>query len=57
MLAVNLTGVFLCLKYEIAQMLSQGSGGAIVNTALHRRPDCLATIGPLRCGQARRWWG
>ena len=33
MLAVNLTGVFLCLKYEIAQMLSQGGGGAIVNTA------------------------
>src|SRR5882724_5483934 len=33
MLAVNLTGVFLCLKYEIAQMLSQGHGGAIVNTA------------------------
>src|SRR5258705_12405873 len=33
MLAVNLTGVFLCLKYEIAQMLAQGSGGAIVNTA------------------------
>ena len=33
MLAVNLTGVFLCLKYEIMQMLAQGSGGAIVNTA------------------------
>ena len=33
MLAVNLTGVFLCLKYEVAQMLSQGRGGAIVNTA------------------------
>jgi NAD(P)-dependent dehydrogenase (short-subunit alcohol dehydrogenase family) len=33
MLAVNLTGVFLCLKYEIRQMLAQGSGGAIVNTA------------------------
>ena len=33
MLAVNLTGVFLCLKHEIAQMLKQGSGGAIVNTA------------------------
>jgi NAD(P)-dependent dehydrogenase (short-subunit alcohol dehydrogenase family) len=32
MLAVNLTGVFLCLKHEIAQMLTQG-GGAIVNTA------------------------
>jgi len=27
MLAVNLTGVFLCLKYEVAQMLSQGTGG------------------------------
>ncbi|MEO6840436.1 MAG: glucose 1-dehydrogenase [Bradyrhizobium sp.] len=33
MLAINLTGVFLCLKHEIAQMLAQGGGGAIVNTA------------------------
>ena len=33
MLAINLTGVFLCMKHEIAQMLKQGSGGAIVNTA------------------------
>src|ERR1700760_693124 len=33
MLAINLTGVFLCLKHEIAQMLKQGGGGAIVNTA------------------------
>ncbi len=32
MLDVNLTGVFLCMKYELAQMLAQG-GGAIVNTA------------------------
>ncbi|MEC9341532.1 MAG: SDR family oxidoreductase, partial [Pseudomonadota bacterium] len=32
MLAVNLTGVFLCMKHELAQMLAQG-GGAIVNTA------------------------
>jgi NAD(P)-dependent dehydrogenase (short-subunit alcohol dehydrogenase family) len=31
--AVNLTGVFLCLKYEIAQMEAQGTGGAIVNTS------------------------
>lgn len=30
--AVNLKGVFLCMKHEIAQMLKQG-GGAIVNTA------------------------
>jgi NAD(P)-dependent dehydrogenase (short-subunit alcohol dehydrogenase family) len=32
-LAVNLTGVFLCLKHEIAQLPAQGGGGAIVNTA------------------------
>ncbi len=31
-LAINLTGVWLCMKYEISQMLKQGSG-AIVNTA------------------------
>jgi NAD(P)-dependent dehydrogenase (short-subunit alcohol dehydrogenase family) len=31
-LAVNLTGVWLCMKYEIVQMLPQG-GGSIVNTA------------------------
>ena len=31
-IAVNLTGVWLCMKHEIQQMLSQG-GGAIVNTA------------------------
>lgn len=30
-IAVNLKGVWLCLKYEIRQMLRQGSGGAIVN--------------------------
>jgi NAD(P)-dependent dehydrogenase (short-subunit alcohol dehydrogenase family) len=32
MLAINLTGVFLCMKHEIAHMLTHGSG-AIVNTA------------------------
>jgi len=31
-IAVNLTGVWLCMKYAIPQMRSQGSG-AIVNTA------------------------
>src|SRR5689334_14641677 len=30
-LAVDLKGVALCLKYEVAQMLRQGDGGAIVN--------------------------
>ncbi|MED1913759.1 SDR family oxidoreductase [Bacillus thuringiensis] len=28
---INLTGVFLCDKYVIEQMLAQGTGGAIVN--------------------------
>ena len=31
-LAINLKGVWLCMKYEIPQMLKQG-GGVIVNTA------------------------
>lgn len=31
--AVNLTGVFLCLKRELAQMQGQGGGGSIVNLA------------------------
>ena len=30
-IAINLKGVWLCLKYEIQQMLRQGWGGAIVN--------------------------
>ena len=32
-LSINLTGVWLCMKAEIDQMLKQGSGGAIVNTS------------------------
>jgi NAD(P)-dependent dehydrogenase (short-subunit alcohol dehydrogenase family) len=31
-IAINLKGVWLCMKYEISQMLKQG-GGAIVNTS------------------------
>ena len=31
-IGINLKGVWLCMKYELQQMLSQG-GGAIVNTA------------------------
>ena len=30
-IGINLKGVWLCLKYEIRQMLRQGGGGAIVN--------------------------
>ena len=33
MIAVNLTGVWLCMKHELAQMIKQGEGGAIVNTS------------------------
>lgn len=32
-LAINLKSVFLCMKQEIAQMLRQGRGGAIVNSS------------------------
>ncbi len=32
-IAINLTGVWMCMKAEIAQMLKQGGGGAIVNTS------------------------
>lgn len=45
MIAVNLKGVFLCMKYEIKQMLAQEpKGGAIVNTSsvagLEGGPTC-----------------
>lgn len=32
-IAINLTGVWYCMKAEIAQFLKQGGGGAIVNTS------------------------
>ncbi len=32
-IAIDLTGVWLCMKGELAQMLKQGGGGAIVNTS------------------------
>jgi NAD(P)-dependent dehydrogenase (short-subunit alcohol dehydrogenase family) len=32
-MAINLTGVWLCMKAEIVQMLKQGGNGAIVNTS------------------------
>jgi NAD(P)-dependent dehydrogenase (short-subunit alcohol dehydrogenase family) len=33
LMAVNVKGVWLCMKHEINQMLKQGTGGAIVNTS------------------------
>lgn len=45
MVDVNLKSVFLCMKYEIIQMLEQGGGGAIVNTSstggIHGAPAFL----------------
>jgi NAD(P)-dependent dehydrogenase (short-subunit alcohol dehydrogenase family) len=38
-LAINLKGVWLCMKYELGQMLTQGSG-SIVNTA-----SCMGLVG------------
>ena len=32
-IAVMLTGVFLCMKYEIPHIVAEGPGGAIVNTS------------------------
>jgi NAD(P)-dependent dehydrogenase (short-subunit alcohol dehydrogenase family) len=32
-ISINLTGVWLCMKAEITQMLKQGGGGAVVNTS------------------------
>src|SRR5580658_999349 len=32
-IAINLTGVWLCMKAEVAQLMKQGNGGAIVNTS------------------------
>ena len=32
-IAVNLKSIFLCMKYELRQLLAQGTGGAIVNIA------------------------
>jgi NAD(P)-dependent dehydrogenase (short-subunit alcohol dehydrogenase family) len=33
LVGVNVKGTWLCMKHEIEQMLAQGGGGAIVNTA------------------------
>lgn len=39
-LSVNLSGVFYCMKYQIAQMLQQGGAGSIINNA-----SILGTVG------------
>lgn len=42
-IGVNLTGVFLCMKYEIRQMLRQGSG-AIVNVGSGNEHGCASGL-------------
>lgn len=48
LIAVDLKGVALCLKYEIRQMLAQGDGGAIVNissvSGVRPQPNNLAYV-------------
>jgi glucose 1-dehydrogenase len=47
-LAVDLKGVALCLKHEVAQMLEQGEGGSIVNigsvSSFRPQPDNAAYV-------------
>jgi NAD(P)-dependent dehydrogenase (short-subunit alcohol dehydrogenase family) len=43
-IAINLTGVWLCMKYELAQMVAQG-GGVIINTA-----SIMGLVGERRTG-------
>jgi NAD(P)-dependent dehydrogenase (short-subunit alcohol dehydrogenase family) len=47
-IAINLKGVALCLKYELAQMLAQGGIGAIVNigstSSVRPQPDSAAYV-------------
>lgn len=42
-MGVNLTGVFLCMKYQIRQMLGQGSG-AIVNVGSGNEHGCASGL-------------
>lgn len=45
-LGVNLRGVLACMKYELAQIVKQGGGGAIVNTGSvnSQRPQPNSTV-------------
>lgn len=45
LMSINVRGVFLCLKYEIQQMLTQG-GGVIVNNSSMGGLIAFAGIGP-----------
>ena len=53
-LAVDLKGVALCLKYEVAQMLEQGDGGVDRQHRLGELVPAAAEQRGLRRGEARR---
>ena len=45
LMAINVRGLFLCMKYEIKQMLSQGSGVIVLNsTRLSPTPLVFKTV-------------
>lgn len=52
MIAVNLRGVWLCMKHELPHMLAQGQG-VIVNTGLHRWASWISQCVGLYRRQAR----
>src|SRR6201999_1366329 len=45
MLQTNVMGVYLCMKYEIQQMLKNG-GGSIVDLAVNDTHHCISYTGP-----------
>ena len=49
---VDLTGVFYCMKYGIAQMLKQGGGGAVVNTCSTAGLVAFPVIPPYNAAKA-----
>lgn len=45
-MSVNARGLFLCMKYEIQQMLTQGSGAIVNNSSVNGLVAALAGISP-----------
>ena len=52
-IAVNLTGAFLCLRAEIAVLVAQGTGGAIVCTSSGAGVVAASDAGRVHRGEAR----
>ncbi|GAB2895878.1 glucose 1-dehydrogenase [Uliginosibacterium flavum] len=51
-MAINLRGVFACLKYEIATMQAAGAGGAIVNTSSWTAHGVMPGLAAYAAGKA-----